>query len=161
MSKPKQLAVTITAEGDDKGKVFVITKMHAEPLEDWAMRLFLGLARSKVEIPKDIESAGLAGIVRFGFSGAMSQLHIDELRPLMAEMMACVQCIPDPANPAFARPLVPNDIEEVTTRLKLRAEWVQLHTGFSIPGVTSTSTSMPGQKVGRGNMRSIRTSPEQ
>ena len=133
--KAKEKIVTIT-DGDDKGKMFVIQKMHAEPLEDWGLRLILGLARSGIEIPPDIERSGIAGIVRYGFSGAMSQLRIEELRPLLAEMMDCVQIIPDPKNPSFMRPLVENDIEAVSTRLYLRKEWIALHTGFSIPDIT-------------------------
>ena len=154
--KPKQLVVKIDLEGDDKGKMFAILKMKAEPLEDWGARLFLGLARSKVDIPEGIEEAGIAGLLRYGLSGAFSQLHIDDLRPLLAEMMDCVQCIPDPSHPDFMRPLVENDIEEVTTRLELRADWIYLHTGFSIPGVTSSLTPASGQ-TGQPSMPNTKT----
>ena len=140
----KQQVVTIKAEGDDFGKVFVITKMRAEPLEDWGARLFLGLARAKIEIPADIQDTGIVGIVRYGFSGAFSQLQIEDLRPLLAEMMSCVAIMPDVANPDFTRPLFPTDIEEVKTRLTLRKAWIELHTGFSIPDVSLTK--MSGQK---------------
>jgi hypothetical protein len=156
--KPKQAYVTITDDSDDNGKMFVIEKMHAEPLEDWGMRVLLALARSKIDIPSDIESAGIAGLLRYGFTGALSQIHIEDLRPLLAEMFECIQIIPDPANRAFVRPLVSNDIEEVSTRLKLRADWIYLHTGFSIPGVTSTSTETPGSIPGRPNTPNTRIS---
>lgn len=132
-------------DGEDKGKVFRIEKMHAEPLEDWAFRAFLAAARSKVDIPPEIVAGGLAGMVEYGFKGLFSQLHIDELRPLLAEMFECIQIISDPAHPEFSRPLHPDDIETVSTRLKLRKEWIELHTGFSIPDVIFKLTPTSGQ----------------
>lgn len=149
--------VAITDDTDDSGKLFVIEKMHAEPLEDWGMRLLLGLARSKVDIPDGIEEGGIAGLVRYSLSGALSQISIEELRPLLKEMFACIKICPEPGNRDFSRDLVSNDIFDVKTRLKLRAHWIDLHTGFSIPGVTSPSTATPGTD-GRSPTPSTRTS---
>jgi hypothetical protein len=47
-------------------------------------------------------------------------------------MLACVQIIPDASRPMVRRALVEDDIEEVTTLLRLREEVLSLHTGFSL-----------------------------
>jgi hypothetical protein len=135
----KTATVVITAEGRDKGKVFFITEMPAMQVERWAMKAFLALARSGVEIPENISSAGLAGIAQLGLK-AFGGLNFDDAEPLMQEMLACVQIIPNPSNPTVRRSDIEADIEEVSTLLKLRAEVYNLHTDFLQLGVNSKST---------------------
>ena len=55
-------SLTISAEGRDKGKTFLLTEMSAVRAEKWAARAVLALLKSGVELPEDAAQAGLAGI---------------------------------------------------------------------------------------------------
>ena len=145
----KIATVVIDAEGRDYGKVFQLREMPAMQAERWAMRALLALAKSGVEIPENIANAGLAGVAALGLK-AFGGLDFADAEPLLTEMMSCVQIIPDPAKPQIVRFLVDDDIEEVPTLLKLRAEVFSLHTGFSLPAAASKSTSTTTGKKAAG-----------
>lgn len=134
----KELIVAIDAPGRDNGRAFFIREMPAAQAESWAIRAFLAMGRAGIDIPEDISQAGLAGVARMGFK-ALFGLAYDDAEPLLAEMMSCVQIIPDPKSPQVRRSLVEDDIEEVKTRLFLRAKVFELHTGFSMPAVAFPS----------------------
>jgi hypothetical protein len=130
--------VRITDEGRDKGKLFLITEMSAAQGEAWAMRVLLALMQSNPqvpEIPEDFELLGLAGLAEFGLK-ALSGLRWEALEPLLREMFDCVQFIGDPMRADDTTRLLLEatgngaDIEEIATRLKLRAEIWNLHMGF-------------------------------
>ena len=137
----KVATIVIDSEGRDCGKVFQLREMPAMQAERWA--------KSGVEIPENIANAGLAGVAALGLK-AFGGLDFADAEPLLIEMMSCVQIIPDPAKPQVVRFLVDDDIEEVATLLKLRAEVFSLHTGFSIPGAPSKSTSTATGKRAAG-----------
>lgn len=140
----KEIRITITDEGRDKGKTFIITEMAASKAEKWAAKALLAVAHSGVELPDDVQGAGVAGIAVMGLK-ALTNLKFEDLEPLMDEMFECVMSQPDPARPDIKRPLVENDIEEILTRIRLRAEAFTLHTGFSLAGGPSklNSTAPP------------------
>ncbi|MFL9904276.1 hypothetical protein PQR71_40165 [Paraburkholderia fungorum] len=125
----KTLTITLDADGRDQGKVFLLREMPPSQAEKWAMRAFLALAKSGVQIPDDISSAGLAGIAALGLK-ALSGLSFEDAEPLMDEMFSCISIIPDPSRPNVVRALIEDDIEEVSTRLRLRKEVFGLHTNF-------------------------------
>lgn len=136
----KEKKITIEDEGRDKGKVFVITEMPASKAEKWAAKALLALSRNGVELPEDVQSAGMAGIAVLGLQ-ALVKLSFEEIEPLMDEMFACVQIKPGPNE--FKRPLLQaeditdgseEDVQEITTRLRLRKEVFDLHVGFSRTG---------------------------
>lgn len=129
-----------TKPGRDEGKVFLITEMSATDTEDWALQTFLALARSGVDVPDDVASAGLAGLAQFGLKG-LTGISYAEAKPLLDKLMDCIQIKPDPKHPEVTRTLVESDIEEWSTRLFLRVEVFKLHVGFSLPGAHSISTS--------------------
>lgn len=124
--------------GRDEGKIFYLREMSASQVEDWCLRALLALTKAGVELPDGIESAGLAGLATMGVQ-ALAGLQYGDAKSLMDEMMECVQICPDPRNPNVIRPLIEDDIEEVKTRLLLRNKIVELHVGFSSPGVQSNS----------------------
>lgn len=140
----KTQRVVIETEGRDKGKVFVVNEMSTKEAEKWAIRAFLALARSGVDVPEDITSRGFAGIAIMGLK-ALGQMNFYDAEPLLDEMFEMVQVIPDPNKPNIRRgwignvdglissvgPMVESDIEEVSTRLKLRKEMLSLHVNFS------------------------------
>ena len=131
--------VIITAPGRDENKIFIITESPVTQAEKWAIRAFMGLAKAGIEIPDNVESAGLAGIAMLGMK-ALASMDFREAEPLLDEMMSCVAIRPDPTN-SFVRARVENDIEEISTILKLRMEVFSLHTGFSLAADQSASTS--------------------
>lgn len=142
----KTAIFVVEDEGRDLGKTFVLREMPAAVAERWATRALLTLARSGVQLPDDIEKAGWAGMALMGFQ-ALSQARFEEIQPLLDEMWQCVSFRSDPRHPDVLRPLFwgnPDgegaDIDEVATMLRLRAEIFNLHAGFSLPGVGSTSS---------------------
>ena len=76
----------------------------------------------------------MAGLASFGFQ-AMCHVSFSEAEPLMNEMFACISFVPDEGIPP--RRLIEEDIEEIKTRIDLRAEVLELHTGFSITAALS------------------------
>ncbi len=141
----KVLIVCIDAEGRDQGKKFVLTEMAAAQAERWALRALSALVASGVEIPDDVAKGGLAAVARMGIQ-AFGGIAWERAEPLLAEMFDCVQIQPGD-NPAIVRKLVDDDIEEITTRFKLRMELFGLHMDFlkavaqSIPASAAASTT--------------------
>lgn len=136
---------TVTDEGRDKGKTFLLTEMPASRAESWAMRAILALMAGGVEMPEGFENLGMAGMAEMGIR-AISGLKWEVAEPLLAEMWSCVQFIPDPSKPHVMRNLIEEDIEEIPTRLKLRMEVWRLHVGFFNLGDISGSI---GKSAGR------------
>jgi hypothetical protein len=130
----KSATVTISAEGRDKGKVFVLTELSAEESEEWAGRALFALMNAGVEVPDDIVSAGLAGMAALGLK-ALTKLSFEAAKPLFDKMMECVKI---KTSASVERALIEDDIEEVQTRFQLRKEVLTLHMGFSMAAVRST-----------------------
>lgn len=126
----KEIDIKIDDEGRDKGRVYHLREMSAAQAEEWATRALLAMGRSGVEIPDDVRGAGLAGVAIMGLQSIM-KADFHDVKPLLDEMMTCITFKPDPRNPGFTRELLDDDIEEVSTRLKLRGEVFRLHVDFS------------------------------
>ena len=152
------LNYTVTDEGRDKGKTFVLTEMPASKAESWAMRALLALMAGGVEVPDGFERMGMAGMAEVGIR-ALTGLKWEVAEPLLAEMWECVQIMPDPSKPHVVRALIEQDIEEVATRLKLRGEVWKLHTGFLkavAPSISGGSLAAASKK----GSRNMKTSPQ-
>lgn len=134
----KKLYYKCPDEGRDLGKTYLLTEMSATAGELWAARAFFAMANNGIDIPDSARDSGMAGFASFALQ-LLGKLPFAEAAPLMAEMFSCVQFVPDPANPDFARSLVENDIEEIKTRLKIRMELLKLHSDFFTAVGTSTS----------------------
>lgn len=132
--------ITIEEEGRDKGKTFRITEMPAWRGEEWGIRVLLALTKAGADVPDP--KMGLAGVKIAGLQ-AMSGLAFQDLKPLLDEMMECVVRVPNSKDSAITRALVDDDTEEVTTRIRLRAEVFNLHTAFLKAGLLSTQSSAP------------------
>lgn len=146
----KEKTVTITAEGRDRGKAFVLTEMPADQGERWAFRTLLALSRGGFDLPAGIFDGGMAGLATmlpYLLVIGLKALHgaqWAEFEPLLEEMMLCVQYKPPgnaPLQPLF--PGINSQIEEVATRVKLRQEVLQLHVNFSVTESLSTSDPSP------------------
>ncbi len=134
----KGIQYTVEDEGRDHGKVFKITEMAADDAERWALRAFFALMNAGIDIPDNIVEMGFAGIAQIGLQ-ALGRVPYEAAEPLLADMMECVQIIPDPGKPNVVRALIESDIEEVMTRLKLRKAVFDLHTEFLKRGAPLTS----------------------
>lgn len=128
----------------DHGRLYFLTEMPASRAEKWAARAFLALSKGNPEIPEDIQKGGMAGLAVVGFQ-MLAGLNFAEAEVLLDEMMTCVQYVPDPKNPAGLRRLIEDDIDEVSTRVRLRSEVFTLHTGFSLAVVPSMLISAMGK----------------
>jgi hypothetical protein len=142
----KSGVVTIAAEGRDKGKTFVVREMAADHAERWALRAFGAMARAGVEIPENLLLSGMAGLAAMGLKAFLAAPY-EEVGPLLDEMMGCVHFRDEaaPMNEATGEPvdraLMPDDIEEVATRVQLRDEVFQIHTGFSVAASLLTAVA--------------------
>lgn len=130
---------SVTSEGRDKGKRFVITEMPALKAERWAMRALIAMAKSGVQMPEDAIGGGMAVIAMAGFQALQAGIQFEDIAPLMDEMMDCVQIMPDPKNPEVIRPLLlsgieGDDVEEILTLLEIRERVFAIHTDFFFSG---------------------------
>ena len=118
--------------GRDAGRTYLVTEMPADPGEEWAYRAITAIAR-KFELPDDYKELSWATLAGLGFA-SLSQISWGDAKPLLDEMMDCVKFIGDPARPEITRPLIADDTEEITTRMKLRKEVFELHAAFFTQG---------------------------
>jgi hypothetical protein len=125
----KTVTYRVEDKGRDFGKMFLLTEMPADQAEDWAMRALFALMAGDVQIPENFAEMGMAGMAELGLR-AISGLSWDVAKPLIAEMFLCVKIIPKPETIQVSRELIDDDIEEISTRIKLRMEVFQLHTDF-------------------------------
>jgi len=122
--------ITITDDTRDKGKVYVLTEMPSAKSESWAARAIMAMIKSGIQLPPGFDRLGMAGLAEVGLQ-SISGLKWEDAEPLLKEMLDCVQIMPDPTKPHVVRALmVDDDIEELSTRIKLRAEVWKLHVGF-------------------------------
>ena len=136
--------ITIDTVGRDQGKIFILREMPASQAERWAFRALSALAASGVELPDDIANAGLAGVARIGLQ-AFGGISWEKAEPLISEMFDCVTIQPG-QNPAVVRALIEDDIEEVTTRIKIRMELFKLHMDFfkaAAPSIQGSAAATP------------------
>lgn len=136
----KTISYHVTDEGRDKGKRFLITEMSAARAEEWAARALFAVMSSGVEVPDDILAAGFAGIAAIGVK-SLAKVPFELAKPLFDDMMTCVQYEFEPGRDGGARGLLPDDIEEVATRLKLRKAVLQLHLDAFLGAAPSTQAS--------------------
>lgn len=127
----KEATIIIDAPGRDQGKVYRLKELSASQAEAWGARLMLALSRAGVEVPDGFLEMGMAGVAAMGLR-AMGGLSWDVAKPLLDEMMTCIQIQPNPGQSNVVRPMIEDDIEEVSTRVRLREEVITLHTSFSI-----------------------------
>lgn len=153
----KTLRVTISAEGRDRGKVFVLHEMPALQAEWWFYRLVAALANAGAKLPDEVLFAGAAGFAALAptlknslvvamraIQGLDANAMSQTIKPLLDEMTPCIKWQP-PSSPGAQMPeqdIFPGEhsqIEEVATWTKLRFELIQLHVGFSMAAAVSTT----------------------
>ena len=126
--------------GRDAGKTFIIELMKAVPTEKWAMRAIMAMIQSGMEIPDDVASMGLAGVASMGIK-AIGGIRWDLAEPLLDEMLNCIKI----KEPLITRKLTDEDLQEVSTILKLRMEAISFHWDFYGGGSPLTSQESEAQ----------------
>jgi len=144
--------IRIEDEGRDLGKTFVLTELPASRAEAWAIRALMALVAGNVDIPAGVERMGMAGMAEVGIK-AIGGLKWEIAEPLLDEMWACVQILTDSG---VVRPLIETDVEEILTRVKLRAEVWKLHAGFFPAAAPLPSGSGPAAGAGQNTKTSQR-----
>lgn len=142
----KTARITISNEGRDKGKVFVLTELPADQAERWGIRALLGAIQSGADISPETVQGGMASLAAIGVQ-SLGGISWDILEPLLAEMWYCVayeHVRGAPLQGIFEG--VNSQIEEVETRFALRLAVLELHLGFSVPGASPTSGLTSGEK---------------
>ena len=133
-------------EGRDNGKLFKITEWDAERAERWALRVLFGLGKGGVEVPPQILELGAMAVLYAVGSQALRIPTRLALR-LADELMECVARV----EAKSVRALVPEDIEEVATRLMLKKEVLKLTYGFFMNAASQTLAA-----VGSGQENSLK-----
>lgn len=145
----KSKTVVIAAEGRDKGKTFVLKEMSARAIEMWALRAFQALMRAGVQLPPGWMRGGMTEFSKLGLE-ALFKMQYGEAVDLMDDLMSCVKIARDPRASDVISDIDEVDIEEAGTRIYLKFEVLELHTGFSMAGVRealNSSASATGQKT--------------
>ena len=127
MRKTSEITIESNADNRDAGKRFKITEMNAIDAEAWGVRALGAMMRAGIDIPDDTWRLGMAGFAGYGLKALLAAPY-PEMKPLLDEMMNCVQIV----ETAVTRALQKEDIEEISTLTKLRDEVIKIHLGFSI-----------------------------
>jgi hypothetical protein len=152
----KTIDFTITRDGRDKGKTFVITEMSASQGERWGQRAINAMSKANMALPADLLNGGMAAFVSAGLSAFISA-PFEDIRPLLDEMFACIQI----KEPAIIRALTEEDIEEIETRVLLRQEVLDLHLGFFKAAVQLISVAATAAKKQHDILSAIQIYPTQ
>jgi hypothetical protein len=128
-----ELTYVVDTKDRDEGKTFLLTEMSAVKAEEWALKAIFALMNAGVDLPEEAVGAGFGGLLQFGLGpmafGALSRMPFESAKPLLDEMMECVQMVPDPGQPAVRLkwPFFGTQIEEAVTLLKLKKAVFSLH----------------------------------
>jgi hypothetical protein len=130
----------------DNGKSFLITEMSADQAEQWANRFMLAMANADAPLPDELMNSGMAALASVGiaasFAQALQKLSYETVKPLLDEMISCVQFQHDPKQlPQAIFPGVNCQIEEFPTFWTLRLAWLELHTGFTVAAAARTTAA--------------------
>jgi hypothetical protein len=141
----KTTRLTISEEGRDKGKSFVLTELPADQAERWFIRAMQAAVQSGADITPEVIAGGAASFAMLGMQ-ILSGVPWANLEPLLDEMWQCVQYQHTANIPLQSiSEGLNSQIEEVATRLALRVAVLELHAGFFIPGASPTSGQTPGE----------------
>lgn len=78
------------------------------------------------------------------------------VKPLLDELMECIQVQPDKKRPEVRRALIEGDVEEVKTLLLLKWRVLSLHLDFSLAG--GLSESLGGMLAAKNRRSATQTS---
>jgi len=139
----RQADIVITAPGRDQGKMYRIRELYAIPAEEWFTRAMQLLIRAGVDVPPNILQEGAMGFVTMGIGACLTGLGkapFEDWKHLMDQMLTCIIGYKEqPTSPLIEiLPVILDQIEEVSTIVRLREEIISLHLGFSLAARLST-----------------------
>lgn len=123
----KTKTITIQDNNRDNGKTFIITEMSAERAEYLAFAVLHEITVADGLAEQD--NAGMASLFTKGLEGIF-KIPPERAKPIFDELMTCIKI----KTPSIERNLVPEDIEEISTRMRLKMEVFKLHTDFFTDG---------------------------
>jgi hypothetical protein len=152
--------ISVTVPNDpryarDIGKTYQITEMPASQAEEWAMKAIGAMSRSGADIPPEFLAGGWAVVAMVGLK-AIFAASFEDAKPLLDEMMGCVMSV----QTAAVRPMIEEDIEEVSTRVWLRDQVFACHAGFSVIERLSNILAMARAPIQEDDTPNTLTSPE-
>jgi hypothetical protein len=131
MLKTKE--VTITAEGRDKGRKYLLTEMPALQAERWARHAIMAMSREDLNIRAEVAALGMYGFILGGMQ-ALAAGDVDAVDKLMDEMLPQIKIVEE----KITRPLQGDgDFWEISTIKTLRQELIELHLGFTLAELVS------------------------
>lgn len=137
---------TVDKECRDFGKTFCITEMAAFDAESFAIRAGLAILKSNAVLPpnlsekiKNNQTITFEDIASLGL-GLFSGVDYHDLKPLLDDLLECVQIIVDKKS-MIMRHLEDEDIEELSTLIELRKRALGLHINFSTAADTQTTAT--------------------
>jgi hypothetical protein len=104
------------------------------------------LAAGNVEVTPGFLQRGVEGCAAWIAVHGIGGIDWTVCKPLMDEMMDCVVIQPDPTR-NLTRPLIEDDVEEITTLLAIREAWFDTHLGFSLRERYFASTTEPSAET--------------
>lgn len=147
MRRTRSITISKPAVGEnrDAGKTFLVTEVDAVEAEEWGLRAMMALGTGGIQVPPELVSAGLLGIVLVGYQAFMGARE-DAVIPLWREMLPkCVQLKHSDGGASGQQVVQPwhsSLVEEVSTLLLLRQTVMELHTGFTMAELASRFASM-------------------
>jgi hypothetical protein len=147
----------------DAGKHFLIEEWPAERAEEWAFRALIAYNRGGGQVPIEAISGGMEAIFWLGINTFLrGQMQAAEVIPILNELMECIKIVRDPTargpDGAVAHDILPNDIEEIKTRLWLRSEVLRVHVNFSVSDLISKLISEVMNR--QADSSTVQTSPK-
>ena len=136
---------TVDKECRDFGKTFCITEMLAFDAESFAIRAGLAILKNNPALPTDLtekianKTISFEDIAVLGL-GLFSGVAYHDLKPLLDDLMDCVQIIVDKKS-MIRRELEDEDIEELSTIIELRKRALGLHINFSTAADTQNTAT--------------------
>ncbi|QCE34683.1 hypothetical protein FAI40_04725 [Acetobacteraceae bacterium] len=120
----------LVEEGDDKGKVFVITRMSAFEADEWASDLIHALSKAESKLRDTGSKMGMASLEGMTID-LLGALDPKDRKKAFADLLACCKIKRDPRNPLVeATKILEVDIEDPMTFIHLREKALSLHVDF-------------------------------
>lgn len=118
--------------GRDAGKKFVITEKSALESEKFFVKLLLSVGKN-TNLGEVIANQGsLTALAnKEAILEILLSLDFDVAQELMDDMMTCIQFKYVTKGIPETRPLVKEDIQDISTLMKLREEVINLHINFT------------------------------
>lgn len=127
----REMDYTITTEGPDKGKVFVISRMPAFQAERWGRSFLYGATAGTPLEARAVYAGAIAEVARSAVGlnvlRSMDPVFSD---PLEKELRDCIKIKPDPERPSITRFIIDGDFEDISTFIELQQKAFEFNTGF-------------------------------